>query len=380
MKKWIGLAIVMATAWNLWAQAPEMFRYQGRLVDGTNLVNATLPMNFKLYDALSDGALLYEDSNSVLVVDGLYSTMIGDDTVSGSLTNALTNATVYLELTVDGETLSPRERLVSVPYALNVNGGSHTHDRIIALSDTSDSSGVPLDFGEVYSGSSKTERLHIQNHGDGVITVSGFEFSDSSFGSSIVWDNEYPAGKIPAYELTGVQISFIPSSAKEYNETVTVNCDYTSGTNTISITGTGLPARYIDNGDGTITDLATDLMWSKNANHGQMTWSNAMTYCENLVTNGYNDWRLPSVEQDGGVAELDTLFREGGDPSGEWERSKGYPFAGLTLSSNYIYWSSTSRASNEDQAWPVGMNSGGMYWQYPKTYDGFSVWPVRGGE
>jgi hypothetical protein len=119
MKRWIVTGLIIAAAFQLWAQAPEMFRYQGRLVDGTNLVNATLPMSFKLYDAQSGGTKLYEDASSVLVVDGLYSTYIGDNTVFGSLTNAMTNAAVYLELTVNGETLSPRERMVSVPYALN---------------------------------------------------------------------------------------------------------------------------------------------------------------------------------------------------------------------------------------------------------------------
>jgi hypothetical protein len=119
MKKWIAIGLTIASAFQLLAQAPEMFRYQGRLADGTNLVNATLPMSFKLYNAQSGGLKLYEDSNSVLVADGLYSTYIGDNTVYGSLTNAMTNAAVYLELTVNGETLSPRERLVSVPYALN---------------------------------------------------------------------------------------------------------------------------------------------------------------------------------------------------------------------------------------------------------------------
>lgn len=126
MKKWILIGIIAALAVTLRAEAPEMFRYQGRLVNGTNLVNATLPMSFKLYDAQSGGTQLYEDSNSVLVVDGLYSTYIGDNTVLGSLISAVTNAAVYLELTVNGETLSPRERLVSVPYALN--SGSSTRD------------------------------------------------------------------------------------------------------------------------------------------------------------------------------------------------------------------------------------------------------------
>jgi hypothetical protein len=135
MRKFLVTGIVASLVINLWAQAPEMFRYQGRLVDGTNLVNATLPMSFKLYDTLSGGNKLYEDSSSVLVVDGLYSTTIGDNTVFGSLTNAMTNAAVYLELTVSGATLSPRERLVSVPYALNA-GGNTTPAGTIVLSDT----------------------------------------------------------------------------------------------------------------------------------------------------------------------------------------------------------------------------------------------------
>jgi len=53
-------------------------------------------------------------------VDGLYSTMIGDDTTSGGdLGDALNNPAVYLEIEVGGETLTPRERIVSVPYAMN---------------------------------------------------------------------------------------------------------------------------------------------------------------------------------------------------------------------------------------------------------------------
>ncbi|MCF7818884.1 MAG: hypothetical protein K9M54_13490 [Kiritimatiellales bacterium] len=135
MKKWLLTGLMISLALGTQAQAPEMFRYQGRLVDGTNLVNANLPMNFKLYDALSNGTLLYEDASSVQVVDGLYSTFIGDNTVSGSLTGALTNTAVYLELTVNGETLSPRERLVSVPYALNTKADP-TPSGTIVLSAT----------------------------------------------------------------------------------------------------------------------------------------------------------------------------------------------------------------------------------------------------
>ena len=355
-----------------------MFRYQGRLASGTNLVNATLPMSFKLYDAPSDGVLLYEDSSSVPVVDGLYSTFIGDNTVFGSLTNAMTNAAIYLELTVEGKTLSPRERLVSVPYALSASMLNHSHERIITLRpDHNITSEGPITFGKTYVGSTKTLYLFIGNSGDGVVTVTSIDFSDPSFKGDLVWDTEsrvvVPPGKIPPYDVRYVEISFTPTLVQEYHEILTVNCDYTSGTNTIACIGTGIASRYIDNGDGTVTDLATSLMWTKNSNHGEMTWSNAVAYCDNLVTNGYSDWRLPSVAQDGGVAELDTLFRESGDPSGVWEKSMGYPFTNVV---NTLYWSQTLRASSPGHAWLVNMSYGGMGYTR-EAHHSNTVWPVR---
>ena len=78
----------------------------------------------KLYDELSGGSLLYEDSASVEVIDGLYATYIGDDTVTGSISNALSATSLYLEITINGQPLSPREQLVSVPYALNAGSSA----------------------------------------------------------------------------------------------------------------------------------------------------------------------------------------------------------------------------------------------------------------
>ena len=98
---------------------PQLINYQGRLVNGGVLVNQPVTMQLRLYDAPANGTLLYEDSNTVTVIDGLYSTYLGDGTVQGSLADALTNAAVYVEAVVDGVVLTPRDRLVSVAYALN---------------------------------------------------------------------------------------------------------------------------------------------------------------------------------------------------------------------------------------------------------------------
>lgn len=54
---------------------------------------------------------------------------------------------------------------------------------------------------------------------------------------------------------------------------------------------------YVDNGDGTITDLATGLMWLESDSEERMNWEDAINWCEELDYAGYTDWRLPDVKE-----------------------------------------------------------------------------------
>jgi hypothetical protein len=56
------------------------------------------------------------------------------------------------------------------------------------------------------------------------------------------------------------------------------------------------PMAFSDNGDGTITDLNTGLMWMKNLD-GKMTWEEAVAYAEDFSYAGYDDWRLPTIKE-----------------------------------------------------------------------------------
>jgi hypothetical protein len=94
------------------AQVPLFLNYQGRLLNGTNLVNGNVGLSLRLFNVPAGGSRHYEDSNTVTVADGLYSTLIGDGTTAGSLVAALTNPAVYVEVAVNGVALTPRERLV----------------------------------------------------------------------------------------------------------------------------------------------------------------------------------------------------------------------------------------------------------------------------
>ncbi len=91
----------------------------------------------------------------------------------------------------------------------------------------------------------------------------------------------------------------------------------------------------VDNGDGTVSDNATGLMWAQEDNGAGVTWEDALAYAEAMNAAsylGYDDWRLPNAKElqsivdytrspgTTGSAAIDPLFsttpitNEAGDP------------------------------------------------------------------
>ncbi|MGO8997048.1 MAG: DUF1566 domain-containing protein [Polyangiaceae bacterium] len=55
------------------------------------------------------------------------------------------------------------------------------------------------------------------------------------------------------------------------------------------------PESYTDNGDGTVTDNVTGLMWQQAVPTSTYPEDQAETFCASLALAGHCDWRLPSV-------------------------------------------------------------------------------------
>jgi hypothetical protein len=62
---------------------------------------------------------------------------------------------------------------------------------------------------------------------------------------------------------------------------------------------------FTDNGDGTVTDNITGLMWQQTPPTDKMTFSEASEYVDSLITGGYTDWRLPTIQESFSLANLD---------------------------------------------------------------------------
>ena len=159
--------------------------------------------------------------------------------------------------------------------------------------------------------------------------------------------------------------------------------------------------RFTDNGNDTVTDNLTGLMWLKHANciaaqypdfdndetigasgDGGVTWQHATDFIAGINEEtypdcgaGYTDWRVPNMR------ELASLIHYGvWDPTlpntagtGQW--SEGDPFT-LVMPIHYR-WSSTMNSSATGLVWGVYMHSG--FVSTEPNFDLHYVWPVRDG-
>lgn len=133
--------------------------------------------------------------------------------------------------------------------------------------------------------------------------------------------------------------------------------------------------RFADNGNGTMTDGLTGLIWSKDAYPAseRMNWQGALDYIKIINSNkymGYSDWRLPNVN------ELKSL-----QSYGEIRIGDMFIYTWLNGFKNVLttYWSSSTYAGNTLDAWIVDV--GGRVYDSRKTDIWFhSVWPVRGSQ
>lgn len=78
----------------------------------------------RIYTNATSGDYLYEDSATVTVAGGAFSTRIGDNSTSGTLTNALATGRAYLDVTINGVNMPPREQILPEAYALKAGAVS----------------------------------------------------------------------------------------------------------------------------------------------------------------------------------------------------------------------------------------------------------------
>ncbi len=98
------------------------FSHQGKLLDssGNPVANGSYTVVYKLYHAATGGTAVYTNTNSVTVTDGYFESAFGGADADPKIFSKQT----WLEISVNGETLSPRQFLRGAPYASGLVAGS----------------------------------------------------------------------------------------------------------------------------------------------------------------------------------------------------------------------------------------------------------------
>ncbi len=157
----------------------------------------------------------------------------------------------------------------------------------------------------------------------------------------------------------------------------------TPGTSGAYLVPTWTGVRFTDNGDGTVRDNLTDLVWLKDAScsdlagtdvNGGGHWQTALLAAHNLASgtcglsdgSSANDWRLPNINELHSLVDLS---------QSDQALPVGHPFISPA---SWFYWSSSTYVYNDNYAWRVYMSDGNVD-------DGaksgiYYVWPVRGGQ
>jgi hypothetical protein len=152
--------------------------------------------------------------------------------------------------------------------------------------------------------------------------------------------------------------------------------------------------RFTDNGDGTVTDKLTGLVWLKNANcYGKRTWVPAVSLSNSLadgkcgLTDGSSagDWRLPNVKELLSLVDYGVYYPALPNTAGTGKWSENDPFINVQWQQEYedYYWSSTVHPFGGTTGWQKAV---AVNFRKPSVRDGMlkttkcSVWPLRGGK
>jgi hypothetical protein len=151
--------------------------------------------------------------------------------------------------------------------------------------------------------------------------------------------------------------------------------------------------RFTVNGDGTVTDNMTGLVWLEDANcNGTMSWATALSWANGLFdgsisSGGVNqdcglsdgslpgEWRVPTEAEFESLAcmEYDNPAIPNTEGTGQWV--SGDPFIDIQSGSVEYYWTSTSVETGPASAY-LGFPRSQATTPTGKSYAGY-VWPVR---
>ncbi len=227
---------------------------------------------------------------------------------SASVTNDFTSSVIYVVTAANGSTV---DYTVAVTIASSTTGNSITSFGFTQAKNSS----LSADVTGTISGTAITATVDA-NYGFGNL-IPTFVLSDNAtatvssttqtsgttsndFVSSVTYRVTAQDGTTQDYTVTTTGFTTVlPDTGQTSGYTATAGEDNET-------TGTHQPS-YTDNGDSTVTDNVTGLLWQQgDSGATTYTYTNASTYCSGLTLASKTDWRLPSKTEINQIIDAET--------------------------------------------------------------------------
>jgi hypothetical protein len=339
MKK---LGILLFLAVFCVAQTPATMNYQGKLTDASGVaVSGPVNIVFRVFDVETGGTALWSETrSSIPVTNGLFDVILGEVTPL----DIPFDRQYWIELQIGSETLSPREKLATVPYSFRTaiadslsggvpgdNWGSQVASTSARLSGDG-TAGSPLDIAQQGASSGQTLKWNgtswapaadnntTYSAGNG-ISLSGTTFSVAA-GTGLTQDasglshtaHTGDATGASALTVVGIQGRSVTSTAPTSNQVLKWNgsawapADDEEGTGTVTsiVTNNGITGGPITT-SGTIGLTGQALALHNLSSNGLIARTGSGTVAARTITAGSGI----SVTNGNGVSGNPTITNEG---------------------------------------------------------------------
>lgn len=182
---------------------------------------------------------------------------------------------------------------------------------------------------------SVAELVSIVHYGRHHAAINPFVFVGTN--SSRYWSS-------PTYSNNSTRASYVSFSSGSVNRDEKSNSHYVRCVRQLR----NRDNLFLNNSNGTVTDLSTGLTWQQFVEDDNVSWAEAVSYCQELELTG-GGWRLPNIKELHSIMD-DRVFGPAID-------TEAFPGTGPTNN----YWSATTHVQDSNSAWHVGLITGSIH-------------------